>query len=54
VLAALRPNPKKVLEIGLSVGSWNYLVSGFPGVEQIDIVEINPGYLQLMETMIAR
>ncbi|MDQ6702747.1 MAG: hypothetical protein M3Z96_06405 [Pseudomonadota bacterium] len=49
VTAALRPNPKKVLEIGLSVGSWNYLISGFPGVEQIDIVEINPGYLQLMD-----
>ncbi|MGH9829798.1 MAG: fused MFS/spermidine synthase, partial [Blastocatellia bacterium] len=29
VTAALRPNPKKVLEIGLSVGSWNYLISGF-------------------------
>ncbi|MGH6856585.1 MAG: fused MFS/spermidine synthase [Methylocella sp.] len=49
VTAALRPNPKKVLEIGLSVGSWNYLISGFPGVEQIDVVEINPGYLQLMD-----
>lgn len=49
VTAALRPNPKKVLEIGLSIGSWNYLISGFPGVEQIDIVELNPGYLQLMD-----
>jgi len=49
VTAALRPNPKKVLEIGLSIGSWNYLISGFPGVEQIDIVEINPGYLQLID-----
>jgi spermidine synthase len=49
VLSALRPNPKRVLEIGLSIGSWNYLISGFPGVEQIDIVEINPGYLKLME-----
>lgn len=48
VLAALRPNPKKVLIIGLSIGSWNYLISGFPGVEQIDVVEINPGYLRLM------
>jgi spermidine synthase/predicted MFS family arabinose efflux permease len=48
VLAALRPNPKRVLVIGLSIGSWNYLLSGFPGVEQIDVVEINPGYLQLI------
>jgi spermidine synthase len=49
VLAALRPNPKRILEIGLSIGSWNYIVTGFPGVEQIDIVEINPGYLRLMD-----
>ena len=49
VLAALRPNPKRVLEIGLSIGTWNYLVSGFPGVERIDVVEINPGYLKLMD-----
>jgi spermidine synthase len=49
VTVALRPNPRKILEIGLSVGSWNYLISGFPGVEQIDVVEINPGYLQLMD-----
>jgi spermidine synthase len=49
VTAALRPNPKRVLEIGLSIGSWNYLITGFPAVGQIDIVEINPGYLQLMD-----
>ena len=49
VSAALRPNPRKVLEIGLSVGSWNYLITGFSGVEQIDVVEINPGYLKLLE-----
>jgi len=49
VLAALRPEPKRVLEIGLSVGTWNYLITGFPGVEAIDVVEINPGYLVLMK-----
>ncbi len=48
VLAALRPNPKHVLEIGLSIGTWNYLITGFPGVETIDVVEINPGYIELM------
>lgn len=46
LLAALQPQPKKVLMIGLSIGSWLALVSGFPGVENIDVVEINPGYLQ--------
>jgi spermidine synthase len=49
VLAALRPQPKRVLEIGLSIGTWNYLITGFPGVEAIDVVEINPGYVDLMK-----
>ena len=49
VLAALRPEPRRVLEIGLSIGTWNYLITGFPGVEAIDAVEINPGYVELMK-----
>jgi spermidine synthase len=49
VLAALRPEPRRVLEIGLSIGTWNYLITGFPGVETIDVVEINPGYIELMK-----
>ena len=49
VLAALRPNPKRVLMIGLSVGTWNYLITGFPGIEKIDVVEINPGYIELIQ-----
>jgi spermidine synthase len=48
VLAALKPNPKRVLQVGLSSGTWNYLVTGFPGIERIDIVEINPGYVDLI------
>jgi len=48
VLSALRPNPKRVLVLGLSIGTWNYLITGFPGVEQIDAVEINPGYVELI------
>lgn len=46
LLAALHPQPKKVLMVGLSIGSWLTLVNGFPGVENIDVVEINSGYLQ--------
>ncbi len=49
VLAALRPRPERVLMVGLSIGSWNYLITGFPGVQQIDIVEINPGYIDLIQ-----
>lgn len=46
LLAALQPQPKRVLMVGLSIGSWLALVNGFPGVEHIDVVEINAGYLQ--------
>jgi predicted membrane-bound spermidine synthase len=49
VLATLKPNPKRVLILGLSIGTWNYLVTGFPGVQQIDVVEINPGYLDMIQ-----
>lgn len=48
VLAALRPKPTRVLVIGLSIGSWLYLINGFPGVESVDVIEINPGYLDLI------
>lgn len=46
LLAALHPEPRKVLMIGLSIGSWLALVNGFPGVDAVDVVEINPGYVQ--------
>lgn len=46
LLAALQPQPKRVLMVGLSIGSWLALANGFPGVEHIDVVEINAGYLQ--------
>jgi SAM-dependent methyltransferase len=49
VLAALRPAPKRVLVIGQSIGSWLYLITGFRGVERVDVVEINPGYLELIK-----
>jgi predicted membrane-bound spermidine synthase len=48
VLAALRPKAKRVLVIGLSIGSWLYLIEGFPGVEDIDVIEIIPAYLDLI------
>ena len=47
MLAALAPRPKRVLVIGLSIGSWQHLIGGFPGVEKMDVIEINPGYLTL-------
>jgi len=47
-VAALHPRPKEVLMIGLSSGSWAQVVSHLPGVEHLTIVEINPGYLELI------
>lgn len=49
VLAALKPEPKDVLVIGLSSGAWARILTGFAGVERIEIVEINPGYLELIQ-----
>lgn len=48
VLAALQRRPARVLMIGLSIGSWLKLVTAFPGLEHVDVVEINPGYLTAM------
>lgn len=46
-LHVLQHDAKKVLILGLSIGSWLTVVQGFPGVEHIEVVEINPGYLTL-------
>ncbi len=48
VLSVLQDKPKHVLLIGLSIGTWLKLLTSFPGIEQIDVVEINPGYLEAM------
>jgi spermidine synthase len=47
-IAGLHPAPKKVLVIGLSSGSWAQIVANDPRVEEMTIVEINPGYLSLI------
>jgi predicted membrane-bound spermidine synthase len=47
-ISAFHPQPRQVLMIGLSSGSWAQIVANHPSVEQFTIVEINPGYLQLI------
>jgi spermidine synthase len=47
-LSALHPNPKRVLMIGLASGSWAQILANHPQLERLDIVEINPGYLELI------
>jgi hypothetical protein len=48
LLALLQPRARRVLVIGLSGGAWVRAVQGFPGVERIDVVEINPAYVDLI------
>lgn len=48
LMATLHPQPRRVLVIGLSTGAWTRTILGFPGVEKVDIVEINPGYRELI------
>lgn len=48
-IAGMHPHPAKVLIIGLSSGSWAQVVANNPEVKDITIVEINPGYLPLIE-----
>ncbi len=47
-LSAVHPDPKHVLMVGLSSGSWAQVLAHAPGVEKLTIIEINPGYLDLI------
>jgi spermidine synthase len=47
-LIAVQPRPHRVLVIGLASGSWAQVLAHHPELESMDIVEINPGYLQLI------
>ncbi|MBC5783375.1 hypothetical protein H8N03_10505 [Ramlibacter sp. USB13] len=46
--AALHPAPRRVLEIGLSTGSWTRVFSSYEPVQEIVVVEIGRGYPQLV------
>jgi spermidine synthase len=48
LLGYYHPAPKDVLMIGLSTGSWAQVIANNPLVERLDIVEINPAYLNLL------
>lgn len=47
-VSGLHPKPKTVLVIGLASGSWTQVVVNDPALEEMTIVEINPGYLPLI------
>jgi spermidine synthase/predicted MFS family arabinose efflux permease len=48
VLSLFHSHPKRAFMVGLASGSWAQVVANNPEVESLDIVEINPGYLQLI------
>jgi spermidine synthase len=48
IVALMHPAPKHLLFVGLSAGSWVRAIEGVSGVESIDIIEINPGYVDLI------
>ncbi len=48
-VSAFHPAPRRMLLIGLASGSWAQALAHHPQVEVVDIVEINPGYIKLIE-----
>ncbi|MBI5272182.1 MAG: hypothetical protein HY856_21215 [Burkholderiales bacterium] len=49
LLSLVHDRPRRVLVIGMSTGAWLRVLTAMDGVEQIDVVEINPGYLRLVD-----
>ncbi len=48
-LSYFHANPKHMLMIGLATGSWAQVVASHPQAEDLTVVEINPGYLRLIQ-----
>lgn len=48
LVGAIHPAPRDVLMVGLSGGAWAQVVAHLPGVERMTVVEINPGYLDVV------
>jgi predicted membrane-bound spermidine synthase len=47
-LSLFHPDPRDVLMIGLSSGSWAQVIANNPAVRTLTVVEINPGYAMLI------
>jgi spermidine synthase len=47
-LGLFHPDPEEVLEVGMSGGAWSEIISNHPGVKKQTIIEINPGYVEIV------
>jgi spermidine synthase len=47
-LSLFHAEPRDVLMIGLSSGSWAQVIASNPNVTSLTVIEINPGYLKLI------
>lgn len=48
MIAAMHPAPKRILEIGLSTGSWTRVISSYAPLQEMVVVEINNGYPEII------
>jgi|GEM_PF-191928 len=48
-IPTLQKNPSEMLSIGLSGGAWIRVAAMYPEIKKIDVIEINPGYLELIK-----
>lgn len=49
-ISAMHPHPRSVLMIGLATGAWAQVIANSPTVDSLTIIEINPGYLELIKS----
>jgi spermidine synthase/MFS family permease len=49
MIAGLHPRPQRILEIGLSSGSWTKAISMYEPGQSMQVVEINKGYPQIIQ-----
>jgi spermidine synthase len=48
MIAAIHHEPQDILEIGMSGGSWSRVMADYAKVKNLTVVEINPGYIELI------